>query len=354
MLFRKRKTDEPPAQPEAPTADVRLTIQHSSAETAHLIGPGCVKLRGDIPIWKPVSGQTISLHPKYLKRLFCYGNVDISTAVLQLFWKQGIVVSFLSRDSRRMVGKLQPLGGRPNLARLQHLAAEDADFAIAMAREIVRNKIDATTDAVRYYQQQGKGHDAGSVLVDLKRISARVDSARQRSELHGLEGQAASAWFRYLACLLPTGWEFNRRSARPPADPVNALLSLGYTLATTRCGALLAAADLDPLVGFLHELRPGRPSLACDLVESLRVPLVDRMVLNMLSRKQLDLRSFVQAEDGWRLQPDVFKDFLNQFETEFHQDRKPASFHLLTCEHIEDWVGRIGRFAPRSATRGGE
>lgn len=340
MFFRKRSNST--TVHSEPDTKARLTIQHSSAETAHLVGPGYVKLQAAIPIWKPVDGRTLSLHPRYLKRLLCYGNVDLSTACLQLFWKRGIVISFLSQDSASCLGMLRPVGSRPNLPRLQHLSAEDPRFVLSLAQEIVSGKLDAAADSIRYYQQQGRGAAAGQALQSLLQLKGHVGRTHQLSSLRGVEGQGALIWFRFFASLLPAGWRFEKRSARPPADPVNALLSLGYSLATTRCGALLAAHDLDPDVGFLHEIRPGRPSLACDLVESLRVPLVDRMVLNLLSRKQIRPDSFDKEGQGCRLLPADFKNFLGHFESEFNSQRKPASFQQQTCTRIQQWIARIG------------
>ncbi|MCA9261453.1 MAG: CRISPR-associated endonuclease Cas1, partial [Planctomycetales bacterium] len=162
--------------------------------------------------------------------------------------------------------------------------------------------------------------------------------------LHAVEGQAAKVWFAFFSELLPPGWPFERRTAHPPQNAVNALLSLGYSLATSRCAALLAAADLDPLVGFLHDVRPGRPSLACDLVEMLRVPLVDRLVLRLLARKQIKPESFAAQANAWRLLPDALRLFVASFEEAFHEPRRPASFEHCTCRQIEQWIESIGSF----------
>jgi CRISP-associated protein Cas1 len=323
----------------------------STADTAHLVGPGCVRLEGGMPVWQPVQGSRLQLHPQYLQRVLCYGNVDFSTAVLRQFWSRGIQVVFLSSRGSRLLGKLQPSAGAPNLPRLQHLAACQPAFRLSLAREIVAAKIESSESAVRYFQQQGKGATAGAVLKNLKPLRQRADSAATVDALRGIEGSAAACWFRFLSDLLPAPWQFAKRSAHPPADRTNALLSLGYTLALSRCETLLAAADLDPRVGFLHDVHPGRPSLACDLVESLRVPLVDRLVVQLIVRNSVTLDSFEQRGDTWRLDQESFKKYLAAFEQAYDNSKQTPTFKEQTLRRIDSWVRRIRQF---DTTNGGE
>jgi CRISPR-associated protein Cas1 len=282
-----------------------------------------------------------------LKRILCYGNVDFSTAALRLFWKRRIHVVFLSPGGHAVLGKLEPGGSSPNLRRLQHLAAADPAFSLTLARQTVSDKIAAAAATCRYFQQQGKGQDGGRVLAKLKECGTQAEQAKSVATLLGLEGSAAALWYGFLASVLPAGWTLPGRVAHPPTDPVNALLSLGYTFALTRCQTLLAAADLDPLVGFLHEVRPGRPSLACDLVEPLRAPLVDRLVVGMLARRQLTLDSFAQQDKAWRLNPESFKLVLSNFEQAFSQTGSGASWKEQTLVRIDQWSSSIRRHFER-------
>lgn len=345
MLFRKR--DATPKRVKAEPSEERTSASQkrvSTAETAHLIGPGCVKLEGDVPIWKPVEGGRLQLHPDYLRRVHCYGNVDFSTAVLHRFWKRRIHIVFLSPSGKSLLGKLQPGGKFPNLARLQHIAAEDRAFTLDFARNVVAAKFDACIDTARYYQRQGKSKSAKSVITTLKSLRSKAGSAPNIDRLRGIEGTAAAEWFAFLPEVIPAPWTFTKRTSRPPTDAVNALLSLGYSLATTRCEALLAAADLDPRVGFLHDRRSGRASLACDLVEPLRAPLVDRLVIGLLARNSITQECFVVREDVWRLEPDAFRQFLSAFENAFYKDTHDSSFMQLTMERIEQWSQQLRKF----------
>lgn len=348
MLFRKRKIRESTGSDakekvDADAATTKLPKQVSTADTAHLIGPGCVRLVGRVPEWQAVSGTRLQLHPEYLRRVLCYGNVDFSSAVLRQFWRRGIQVVFLSPGGNRLLGKLQPAGNLPNLPRLQHLAASDSEFCLKISKKIVNDKIESALAAIRYYQRQGrvKGIDIRGKVKGLKKLQLQVESAQSVAKLRGLEGVAAGRWFAFLPELLPEGWEFPRRAMRPPTDPVNSMLSLGYSLAHHRCETLLAAADLDPRVGFLHELRSGRSSLACDLVEPLRIELVDRMVLGLISQGIVTRDAFQLQGKACRFRPEHFKKFLASFEHFFDNPKRLPTFQDQTLRRIDDWTTLI-------------
>lgn len=129
-------------------------------------------------------------------------------------------------------------------------------------------------------------------------MASTVAAATDADELRGCEGAAAAAYFGALAGELGEQWGFRKRVRRPPTDPVNALLSFGYTLATAEMTRHVVRAGLDPRVGLLHGLRYGRESLPLDLVEEFRVPLVDRFTLTLLRRRQLVAADFEAGEGG--------------------------------------------------------
>jgi len=115
-------------------------------------------------------------------------------------------------------------------------------------------------------------------------------------------------------------WAFKRRVRRPPTDPVNALLSLGYTFLLTRIVARCEAVGLETALGALHDYHPGRPSLACDLIEPLRVPVVDRWVLAVCNQQRLKPESFLTTKSGVKLEPGVFPSVLGWWEEHWAQN----------------------------------
>jgi len=184
-----------------------------------------------------------------------YGATDVTGSALRRIWQFGIQVVFLSPQGHQLLGKVQPAGNSPNLIWLQHQAIMDSQFRLQISQQLIHDKIEAAITQTRYFQRQGKAPSAGEAITQWKKLQDSCHRSKSLDSLRGVEGTAASAWFQLFASLLPNGWMFPGRKARPATDHVNGLLSLGYTLLVARCQTLLAASDLDPLVGFLHDIK---------------------------------------------------------------------------------------------------
>lgn len=343
MFFRRKKPPATETETETssvPAAERKPQASSSSAETAHLIGPGCLKLQGGLLRWQPVEGRHIILHPHQIGRILMYGATDVTGSALRRIWQSGIQVVFLSPQGHQLLGKVQPAGNSPNLIWLQHQAIMDSPFRLQISQQLIHDKIEAAITQARYFQRQGKAPSAGEAITQWKKLQDACRRSRTLDSLRGVEGTAASGWFQLFASLLPNGWTFPGRKAHPATDPVNGLLSLGYTLLVARCQTLLAASDLDPLVGFLHDVRPGRPSLACDLMEPFRISLVDRLVLNVLATRRISAEAFEHTSDGIRLKPPEFKIFLTAFEEDFHSSR-PHDVRRDIQTRIDNWIQQI-------------
>ncbi len=146
------------------------------------------------------------------------------------------------------------------------------------------------------------------------------------NELRGLEGGAARAYFTIFQSAFDADWRFERRTRRPPRDPVNALLSLGYTMLGNSIAAALEIMGLDPYVGYFHELKPGRPALALDLLEEFRAPFVDSLVMSLVNRNVFSREDFFcdpNRNNGIYLVKKAFKEFLHAFS-----DRLESEIHI--------------------------
>jgi CRISPR-associated protein Cas1 len=222
----------------------------------------------------------------------------LSSAAASLLRRHGVSVSFINWRGD-LDGRLEPDPSKNALMRrAQVRAADDAGRCMGIARAVVVGKIhNQRTYLMR--AQRKRGLDLQGAVDGLAEAQRGAQRADTREVLMGHEGAAARLYFDMWPKLLEgTGFAWCGRQRKPPTDPVNAMLSLGYTVASARCVEAAAAAGLDPYVGFLHAERYGRPELGLDLVEEFRTPWVDSLVLGMIGRQQLSPEHFVKQEDG--------------------------------------------------------
>lgn len=270
-----------------------------------------------------------------LEGLVCFGRVLVSPPLLGYCAEQGISVCFLSPNGRFLARVEGPVSGNVLLRREQYRRSDDPAGCAAIVRNLLVGKL---------YNQRvvlARGlRDHGAVLdekanVELTHASQRLDriSKKMLTEpsadvLRGLEGEAAQSYFGVFDHLIriaePT-MRFNGRNRRPPRDAVNALLSFFYTLLTHDCRSALETVGLDPAVGFLHRDRPGRPSLALDLMEELRAFMADRLTLSMINRRQISVRDFQTMENGVvLLREESRKDLLVTYQERKREDIQHA------------------------------
>jgi CRISPR-associated protein Cas1 len=235
-----------------------------------------------------------------------FGPIHISPALMGALAGGGISLVLLDRQGRFEARLEGPVSGNVLLRRAQYRMA---DSAVDIVRGFVTGKIaNQRTVLQRTLRDHGSDMhperlDAISNVIDrLARVLRRVTFKEDTIEgLRGAEGEVAAAYFSVFNDMIRSpdaGICFRGRSRRPPLDPVNALLSFLYSLLTHDCRTALEGVGLDPAVGFLHRDRPGRPSLALDLMEELRPVLADRLVLSLFNRRQLRLGDFETREGG--------------------------------------------------------
>lgn len=285
-----------------------------AAPIAHLVGPGKLKvINGHLAFTGHEQGP-IRLDPRILRTLLCYGPVGITDQAFQTLFEHDIQVAWLSPAGNRCRGRL--VRSNPpttNIRLLQCDAFRDPALQREWACRIVAAKIETQIQAARHYQRHGSP-GARPVLQQLQQSLRQCQTSPTLERLRGIEGAASAAWFALFGQLLNSPWQFTQRVRRPPTDPVNALLSLGYTWVLTRLIARCEAAGLEIYVGALHEYRPGRPSLACDLIEPFRVPAVDRWVISLCNQNKITPEDFRPENGGIRLQPAAFGPILRDWE----------------------------------------
>ncbi|KYK95300.1 type I-C CRISPR-associated endonuclease Cas1c [Aggregatibacter actinomycetemcomitans] len=231
--------------------------------------------------------------------IFCFGNVLVSPFLLGFCGENNVNLAFFTENGR-FLGRLQGRqSGNVLLRRVQYRVSEQNPVPIA--RNIIAAKIQASK---RVLQRQIRNYGANAQLqsaVDSLNVSLRqLACAENLDEVRGIEGDAAARYFGVFNLLIRenTGFHFDGRNRRPPRDGVNALLSFLYSVLGKDISGALQGVGLDPQVGFLHADRPGRDSLAQDILEEFRAWWVDRMVLSMINRLQIKPADFMSEAGG--------------------------------------------------------
>lgn len=243
-----------------------------------------------------------------------FGRVLISPPLLGACMTTGISVQYLTEEGRFLARVEGPVSGNVLLRRTQYRWADDAPKTSSIIKSIVAGKVlnqrSVLQRALRDHGSDTRDSERSSLTAATDRLAAivrRLEKTLDESELRGAEGEAGQVYFSVFDALVrgeKPAFSFNGRSRRPPLDPVNAVLSFVYALLTTDVRAALETVGLDPAVGYLHKDRPGRPSLALDLVEEFRAFFADRLVLSLINRKQIAARDFKTLDNGATLLTD--------------------------------------------------
>jgi len=241
-----------------------------------------------------------------LASVVVFGPIYVSPALMAACAAVGISIALLDRNGRFQARIEGPTTGNVLLRRAQYRASDAPE---AIVRSIIVGKVaNQRSVLMRTLRDYGHEFDAAShsaisgVVERLAHILRRVELSNETlDQLRGSEGEAANLYFSVFDLLIrvpDSEMRWRGRSRRPPLDPVNAILSFLYTLLTHDCRSACESIGLDPSVGFLHRDRPGRPSLALDLMEELRPVLADRLALSLINRHQLRARDFKMQEGG--------------------------------------------------------
>ena len=241
----------------------------------------------------------------HLGSVVCFGRVNVSRDVMIQCAQEQKDLVFLSRSGRFRAKVVGPTSGNVLLRLAQYQAHHDQEQAVSIARNIVAAKVQNARLLLMREARQTENKETETALREAARGMAAViedlPKSRDMNTVRGNEGFAAAAYFSAFNHLIRSpdnSFTFDGRNRRPPRDPVNALLSFLYSLARVECQAACEGVGLDPQVGFLHAVRPGRPSLALDLMEELRAPVCDRLALTLINRRQLTPRHFLETAGG--------------------------------------------------------
>ena len=260
---------------------------------------------GETVLVKVGDEQKLRIPIHNLEAIVCFGNVLCSPFLLGLCGDRGVHVSFLTENGRFLARVEGPTSGNVLLRREQYRRADDNGASTAVARNVVIAKLTNCRSVLKRALRDHSASDGSGRLERAERALSRhvreAEKAITVDQLRGIEGGAGREYFGCFDALVVQQHDelpFNGRSRRPPLDPVNALLLFLYTLLLHDVTGALEGVGLDPQVGFLHRDRPGRPSLALDLMEELRPFLADRLTLSLINRRQVQKGDFSNKESG--------------------------------------------------------
>lgn len=246
----------------------------------------------------------VPLH--HLGALVLFDHVMLSPALLGRCAQEGRSVVWLDRSGRFKVRLEGPVNGNVLLRQAQYRASDDREQTQRLARATVAGKLRNSRQVLMRGARETDDADERNALVQAARLIGnqvrKLPDAADLDQVRGYEGDGARIYFeavpRLMRVLVRRDFEFSTRNRRPPRDRFNALISFLYALALADCRTALETVGLDPQVGFLHAVRPGRPALALDLLEEFRAPLCDRLALTLINRGQLQAKDFDQREGG--------------------------------------------------------
>jgi len=233
--------------------------------------------------------------------LVLFGQVSCSPFLLGHCAENGVTVSWLTQYGRFLASMHGPVSGNVLLRREQYRRSDDDAASAAIAAAIVIGKIANCRTVLMRTAREHPNPELDAAVARLAQCLSRLREPQPLNVVRGIEGEAAQAYFGVFGNLIHNAdpaFHFAGRNRRPPLDAVNCLLSFLYTLLVHDVRSALESCGLDPAVGFLHRDRPGRPSLALDIMEEFRPYLADRLACTLMNRGQVKAKGFTHTESG--------------------------------------------------------
>lgn len=274
-----------------------------------------------------------------LEGIVSFGYRGTSPALMGACANRNISLCYMTPQGKflaRVTGKIK---GNVILREQQYRSSQDEEVSLSIAKNCILGKIYNSRwvleRAIRDHGLQIDVEKVKSVSDNLKKSLEYIKECQSKEQLRGYEGEAASIYFGVFDQLIlqqKKDFPFHGRNKRPPLDNMNAMLSFVYTLLTNTVASALESVGLDPYVGYLHTERPGRVSLALDMIEELRAVLADRFVLSLVNKKIVSGKSFKQKENGAVLLDDEFR---KRLLAEWQSKKKETLTHPYLKEKVE-------------------
>ena len=254
-----------------------------------------------------------------IESIVTFGYMGASPGLMKLCADSGVSLTFLSPNGR-LIGRFQgQQHGNVLLRKKQYQISDDETQALHYAHLFVAGKIQNYRSILqRFLRDNGENDEISAAIRHLNYCKQLSLKAENTAQLIGIEGDAANTYFGVFPNFIlhqKDDFAFHGRNRHPPKDALNAMLSFAYSMIANDTAAALETVGLDPYVGFMHTLRPGRTSLALDVMEEMRAYLGDRFVLSLINRKQITAKDFIsQGEDSIAMTDNGRKTFLSAWQ----------------------------------------
>ena len=241
------------------------------------------------------------------------GNVQVTAQALHFLLQQGIDISHYTYGGQYLGQTAAESSKNIFLRFSQYELYNNEKKRLDFARTIVSNKIGNQLNIIENHRWEDYPQWRDDA-AQIRRLKDKVSDAETANELLGIEGMSSNIYFGSFGHMFHCDFEFRGRNRRPPKDPINVIISLGYTFLTKEICSALEAESFEPYLGFLHGIRYGRKSLALDIIEEFRQPVVDRMALKMFNKRMLSNYDFEMEDDRVILNTDGFRKFYFEYE----------------------------------------
>lgn len=300
--------------------------------TLHVTRDGAVVRRVDERLKVTFEKETLIDIPIIkIDQVVIWGNITITAQTVKSLLERNIEIVYLSNHGR-YIGRIQPEFSKNSILRkAQYRASENINTTIAISKSLVYGKLaNARTLLLRAERiNENEDENIKEAIERIKIIIRKLKYAESMEEIRGYEGAGTAAYFGVFSNLIKADeFKFEGREKRPPTDPVNALLSLGYVLLTNDMYSTCNTVGFDPYIGFLHSDRYGKPSLPLDLIEEFRPVIVDSLVLYLINKRIIQINDFdIELGNVYKLKEEAFKKFLQYYEERKRSEIKHPLFN---------------------------
>lgn len=329
--------------------DARPVEGSGALRTLYLVQPGVALTRDGGRFVVRKGDHEVASQPAHAVDLvIAFGSAVVTSRAMQLALEHRIPVVLLEANGA-FCGMVDSHDhGSVPMQAAQFRVLGDRDTTLAVARAIVVAKIGNGATMIKRHGERHANTTVAGHLNTMRQLREQARHVATLEALRGCEGLAARSLFAAMRELLGPLWQFNERNRRPPKDPINAMLSFGYSLVCNNVFALIKGCGLNPQVGTLHDLRPGHAALASDMMEPFRAPVVESLVLHLASSGRMLLSDFSSGPEGESLMtPEARKRFITAFEEKMGGNAShPGGYRDAMRTQIQSYAAHLRHGQP--------